>query len=49
MSARDNMRKRYRADLNKNPSHSYNFGSGLDKMSKRLSVFGGEDQWTRMR
>ena len=49
MSARDNMWKRYRADLNKNPSHSYNFGSGLDKMSKRLSVFGGEDQWTRMR
>lgn len=49
MSARDNMRKRYRADLNKNPSHSYDFGSGLDKMSKRLSVFGGEDQWTRMR
>jgi hypothetical protein len=49
MSARDNMQKRYRADLNKNPSHSYNFGSGLDKMSKRLSVFGGEDQWTRMR
>ena len=49
MSARDNMWKRYRADLNKNPSHSYNFGSGLDKMSKRLSVFGGEYQWTRMR
>ena len=49
MSARDNMRKRFRADLNKNPSHSYDFGSSLDKMNKRLSVFGGEDQWTRMR
>lgn len=49
MSARDNMRKRLRADLNKNPSHSYDFGSSLDKMNKRLSVFGGEDQWTRMR
>ena len=43
------MRKRLRADLNKNPSHSYDFGSSLDKMNKRLSVFGGEDQWTRMR
>ena len=43
------MRKRFRADLNKNPSHSYDFGSSLDKMNKRLSVFGGEDQWTRMR
>lgn len=49
MSARDNMWKRFRADLNKNPSHSYDFGSSLDKMNKRLSVFGGEDQWTRMR
>ena len=49
MSARDNMRKRFRADLNKNPSHNYDFGSSLDKMNKRLSVFGGEDQWTRMR
>ena len=49
MSARDNMRKRFRADLNKNPSHSYDFGSSLDKMNKRLNVFGGEDQWTRMR
>ena len=43
------MRKRFRADLNKNPSDSYDFGSSLDKMNKRLSVFGGEDQWTRMR
>ncbi len=49
MSARDNMQKRFRADLNKNPSYNYDSGSSLDKMSKRLSVFGGEDQWTRMR
>ena len=49
MSARDNMQKRFRADLNKNPSYNYDSGSSLDKMNKRLSVFGGEDQWTRMR
>ena len=49
MSARDNMRKRIRADLDKNPDHYYESDSGLDSMSKRLSVWGGSNQWIRMR
>ena len=49
MSARDNMRKRIRADLDKNPDHYYESGSGLDSMSKRLSAWGGSNQWIRMR
>lgn len=49
MSARNNMRKRIRADLDKNPDHYYESGSGLDSMSKRLSAWGGSNQWIRMR
>lgn len=49
MSARDNMRKRIRVDLDKNPDHYYESGSGLDSMSKRLSAWGGSNQWIRMR
>ncbi|MBR4261630.1 MAG: hypothetical protein IKQ33_06775 [Clostridia bacterium] len=43
------MRKRIRADLDKNPDHYYESGSGLDSMSKRLSAWGGSNQWIRMR
>ena len=49
MSVRDNMRKRIRADLDKNPDHYYNSGSALDSMNKRLGVWGGSNQWVRMR
>ena len=49
MSARDNMRKRVRADLDKNPDHYYDSGSALDSMNKRLGVWGGSNQWVRMR
>lgn len=43
------MRKRIRADLDKNPDHYYESGSGLDSMSKRLGAWGGSNQWIRMR
>ena len=49
MSARDNMQMRVRADLDKNPDHYYDFGSGLDSMNKRLGFWGGSNQWVRMR
>ena len=49
MSARDNMRMRIRADLDKNPDHYYDSSSGLDLMNKRLGVWGGSNQWVRMR
>lgn len=43
------MRKRIRADLDKNPDYHYEPGSGLDSMSKRLNAWGGTNQWIRMR
>ena len=43
------MRKRIKADLDKNPDYHYEPGSGLDSMSKRLNAWGGTNQWIRMR
>ena len=49
MSARDNMKKRISSNVNNNPDFSYEANSSLNRMSKRLSVYGGSDQWVRMR
>jgi len=49
MSARDNMRKRVTSDINNNPDFGYETNSSLDNLSKRLNVYGGSDQWVRMR
>ena len=49
MSARDNMKKRISSNVNNNPDFSYEANSSLNRMNKRLSVYGGSDQWVRMR
>ena len=43
------MRKRITSDVNNNPDFRYETNSSLDNLSKRLSVYGGSDQWVRMR
>lgn len=49
MSAKDNMRKRFVSDIDNNSDFYYKPNSSLDKMSKRLGVRGGSNQWIRMR
>jgi len=49
MSARDNMKKRISSNINNNPDFTYEANSSLNRMSKRLNVYGGSDQWVRMR
>ena len=43
------MQKRITSDINNNPDFGYEINSSLDNLSKRLKVYGGSDQWVRMR
>ena len=43
------MQKRITSNINNNPDFGYEINSSLDNLSKRLNVYGGSDQWVRMR
>lgn len=43
------MQKRIASNINNNPDFGYETNSSLNNLSKRLNVYGGSDQWVRMR